>query len=242
VAVHTKILPTPTDTRYRLGRHKKHDDASWEHRIELPRRRADVTTVWTYSKPVLNQWNTNACTGNFMAHLLNTDFMEPVRKAKGVDWLTEKDALNFYSIATHEEDDPNYYYPPNDQGSDGLDVSKAAVQLGWSDRYQHAFGFDDFRAALQTQPVGVGTIWTNDMFDVDANYVMHPGSLDDSNVAGGHQYLALEIHYNVRLIWFLTSWGADFARRGMFALSFDDFEALLAQEGDVVVPHGVGLP
>lgn len=241
MAIHTTRLLVPNDTPYSLGRHVKHDDASWDYRIELPATVKDVTTVWTYSLPVLNQGQTSSCTGNAMAGFFNTDFAASVRKAKGVEWLTETMALQFYSDATHEEDDPSDYYPPNDNGSDGLDVCKAAVQLGWADRYAHAFGFNDFRIALQKQPVCVGTVWTNDMFNVDSNYQMHPGSLDQSNLAGGHEYLALEIHYDTQLIWFLTSWGQDFARRGMFSMSFADFEGLLDQQGDVVAPHGIGM-
>lgn len=242
MAVYTKHLPVPGDTPYSLGRHVKHDEASRDYAFHIPGTLKDVTTVWTYTLPVLNQMGTNSCTGNATAGLFNTDYMAPVRKAKSVSWLTETKALQFYSEATHEEDDPADFYPPNDDGSNGLDVSKAAVHLGWADKYEHAFDFRSFCAALQKQPVLVGTSWTNDMFEVDSNYVMHPGSLDQSNIAGGHEYLGLEIHYDTELLWFLTSWGPDFARRGMFALSFTDFEGLLDQEGDVSVPHGVGMP
>lgn len=234
-------LPVPIDAPYRLGRHVHHDSESWDYRFALTAPHHDLTTMWTYSQPVLNQMNTNACTGNAMAGFLNTDFATPVRQAKKVSWVTESVALQFYSLATHEEGEPQYYYPPNDDGSDGLDVAKAAQQLGWIDRYQHTFSFASFRAALQTQPLLVGTVWTNEMFAVDANYQLHPGALTDSNIAGGHEYLALGIDYSTRLLWFLTSWGPDFGKRGQFALSFNDFQALLDVQGDVIVPHGVVL-
>jgi hypothetical protein len=235
-------LPVPTETPYRLGRHVKHDDRSLDFAFPFLFPLVDKTTVWTYSEPVLNQMNTSSCTGNAMAGFFNTDYAAPTRRAKGVPWMTETMALQFYGAATHEESDQTQWYPPNDNGSNGLDVAKAAVQMGWADRYQHAFEFSGFRAALQNQPVLVGTVWTNDMFSVDNNYQMHIGSLADDNVAGGHEYLALEIHYDTRLLWFLTSWGAAFAKNGKFALSFDDFEALLSSQGDVIAPHGVGLP
>ena len=235
-------LPTPTDTPYRLGRHIHHDTRSLNYGFAADKPSRDVTTLWSYSLPVLNQWNTNACTGNAMAGFFNTDYAARTRAAKKVSWCTESLALQFYSVATREEGDPNYYYPPNDQGSDGLDVAKAAVQLNWADRYAHCFTFDQFRAALQTQPVCIGTLWTNSMFNPDPSGLVHIGALTDENVAGGHEYLALGLNYATRLVTCLTSWGVDFGRRGQFDVSFSDFETLLMTQGDVIVPHAVGMP
>jgi len=235
-------LPVPTDTPYRLGRHVGHDVRAAHFPFAQSRPVAEVTTTWSYTVPVLNQWQTSSCTGNAMAGFLNTDYCAPTRRAKNVSWLTEKDALQFYSVATHEENDPSDYYPPNDNGSCGLDVARAAQSLGWIDGYSHCTEFDAFRAALQSQPVLVGTVWTNAMFSPDSTGQVSPGPLDDSTIVGGHEYLALEIHYDTRLLWFLTSWGPDFGKGGKFAMSFDDFAGLLAVQGDVVVPHGVALP
>lgn len=241
MAIVSVPLPVPVDTPFRLGRHVKHDDCSRAFAWSRPRPPQDVTTVWSYTLPVLNQWDTSSCTGNAMAGFLNTDYASRTRALKKVSWVTEKAALALYSAATHEPDnDPSSYYPPNDTGSNGLDVARAAQQAGWIDHYQHCFTFDAFRSALAHQPVLVGTVWTEAMFSPDASGVVHPGDL--SGPVGGHEYLALEIHYDTQLLWFLTSWGPDFGRRGKFAVSFTDFEALLAQDGDVIVPHGVGLP
>jgi hypothetical protein len=198
--------------------------------------------LWSISTPILNQLNTNSCTGNAVAQFFNTDYAAPVRKAKGVNWLTEAMALQFYSKGTHEEDDPSDYYPPNDNGSTGLDVAKAAVDLGWADKYQHTFTFDQFRSAIATQPVCVGTLWSDSMFTPDHNGLVTVGDLSDqSNVAGGHEYLALGISYTLKQCRFLTSWGAGFGLNGQFMITFDDFENLLNNQGDVIVLHGVGL-
>jgi hypothetical protein len=235
-------LPVPTDAPYRLGRHIHHDTRSLNYAFAADKPSRDVTTLWSYTQPILNQWNTNACTGNAMAGFFNTDFAAPVRRAKKVSWCTESLALQFYSVATHEEGDPEYFYPPHDGGSDGLDIAKAAVELNWADRYQHCFGFAEFRAALQVTPCLVGTLWTRSMFNPDPSGLVHIGALTDENVAGGHEYLALGINYSTQLVTCLTSWGPDFGRRGQFDVSFSDFETLLMTQGDVIVPHGITMP
>jgi hypothetical protein len=235
-------LPVPDDTPYQLGRHIHHDSRSRNYAFGLTAPQRDITTLWGYNQPVLNQWNTNSCVGNAAAAFFNTDFAAQVRRAKKVNWLTESMALQFYSVATREEGDPQYYYPPHDSGSDGLDVAKALVQLNWIDRYQHCFDFNQFRAALQITPCLVGTLWTSSMFNADPSGLVHIGALTDQNIAGGHEYLALGINYSTRLCTFLTSWGPDFGRKGQFDLSFSDFEELLHAQGDIVVPHGVTMP
>jgi len=235
-------LPVPDDTPERLGRHIHHDSRSRDYRFGAAQPSRDVSTRWTYSLPVLNQWNTNACTGNAMAHFLNTDYAAQARAAKKVSWCTESLALQFYSVATREEGNPAYYYPPHDQGSDGLDVAKAAQSLGWVDRYEHCFTFNQFRAALQTQPVLMGTVWTNSMFKPDPTGLVRVGEISDYTIAGGHEWLALGINYGTQLITGLSSWGAGWGNKGKFDLSFPEFESLMYTQGDVIVPHAIGLP
>ena len=46
----------------------------------------------------------------------------------------------------------------------------------------------------------------------------------------------------MRVVATLTSWGPDFGLKGEFTMTFNDFETLLDNEGDVLVLHGIGLP
>lgn len=247
MAVYTQVLPNPTDTPYRLGRHVEHDDRSRAHEFSAPRRGADTDKLWSFTKPVLNQGNTSSCVGNTFAQFMNTDFAALARTKLGIEWVTETQALNVYHLATIADGVTSEIYPPADDGTSGLAGAKAAQQLGWIDRYEHAFDFDTFRSAIQVSPVCVGTLWTTAMFNADANGLITVGDLGDPNdpnnpnIAGGHEYLGLGISYTLRQVRFLTSWGPSFGKRGEFMMSFDDFETLIVNQGDIVVPHLVGM-
>ena len=235
-----------------LGRHIEHDSRSRDYAYRLPVTPVvHRTIIWPNDAGPLDQGKTSSCTGNAMAGLINSTLFSPVRKAKSRGLLAEPAALHFYGLATHLDGfGPDQYYPPNDDGSSGLAVAKAAQQLGYIDRYQHCFTFGQLQAALQTQPVIVGTTWTNLMFQPDSNGFVSPGNLNDpSNVAGGHEYLCQGIDYERQALVFLNSWGPGWGAGasaglspGQFRISFNDFQALLANQGDVTVPHGVGLP
>lgn len=247
MAVITKVLPTPTDTPYPLGRHVEHDERSLNYLFDA-RRGIDRDRLWSFSKPVLNQWNTNGCVGNSLMQCFNTDFFGAVRLVQKTDWFTESHALDAYHLATVADGLSQDIYPPHDNGTTALGGAKAAQDLGLVDTYTHAFDFDTFRAAISTQPVCVGTFWTNQMFDTDPSGLITVGNLGDyndpnnPNIAGGHEYLALGISYTKRQIRYLTSWGPDFGMGGQFSMSFDDTEELINAQGDVLVLHGKGMP
>jgi hypothetical protein len=223
-----------------LGRHVEHDDRSRDFRYQAARQ-AQADKLWGFSKPVLNQWDTNSCVTNTVMQFFNTDFATAFRNGHHVSWYTEGQALDAYHLATVADGISTDIYPPNDNGTTALGGAKAAQELGLIDRYEHTFDFESFCAALQNQPVCVGTVWTNSMFDPDPTGHLTVGPVDDSTIAGGHEYLALGINYTNELLTFLTSWGASFARHGQFTVSFTDFEALLNAEGDVLVLHPKGM-
>jgi hypothetical protein len=163
--------------------------------------------------------------------------------------LTEADAIKLYSLATQLDGfGPTQYYPPHDEGSSGLGVAKAAIQLGYIDTYQHCFTLAQVQAAIQHQPVITGTSWTESMFTPDHKTgFVRVGPLNDSSVVGGHEYLVQGIDYERDAVVCLNSWGDTWGggaglSPGQFRISFSDYAALLADSGDVVVPHGTGLP
>jgi hypothetical protein len=160
-----------------------------------------------------------------MAQALNT---APLRH-KGT-YLTEKDALALYSEATQLDSSPGSF-PPDDTGSDGLSVCKAAVRQGWIDSYTHAFGLSHALGALQLGPVLVGTTWHEDMFTPDSKGFVHPTGA----IAGGHEYLLIGDDAKGKLT-FLNSWGSGWGRSGRFYMTYTDFDALLKDSGDVTAP------
>lgn len=247
-------------TPFPLGRHVQHDSRSRAFTFQVPATAAKhVSVLWPHSTPVLNQGGKAACTGDAMAQLLNCDMFASVRTlvkslpeaglTTTAPWLTQADALAIYSLGTHYDGfGPSQYYPPNDDGGSGLGVAKAAQELGYVDRYQHCYTFAQLQAAIQVQPVIVGTSWTNPMFTCDpATGFITTGQLNDNTVVGGHEWVLLGIDYQLMCVVGLNSWGSGWGggpglSHGLFRVSFNDFQALLADDGDIVVPHGIGLP
>src|ERR1700744_221999 len=156
MAVHTHVLPVPTDTPYRLGRHVEHDDRSKDHAFKLAKRGVDRDKLRTFPQPVLNQMDPSSCVGNTITQFVNTDYAAKLRQSKGVSWYGEAEALQVYHLATIADGINTDFYPPNDNGTSALGGAKAAQGVGWVDTYQHTFDFDSFRAAIEVQPVCVG--------------------------------------------------------------------------------------
>lgn len=210
-----------------LGRKVEHDERSRGYRA--PRAAVRRSVLWGHHAPVLDQGSIGSCTGNAAAQLINTDYFTAARPN---GYLDEADAVRIYSLATHLDRIGHNTYPPTDEGSSGLGAAKAGVKLGYFAGYKHAFGFDHFAAALQLQPLIVGTVWTEGMFNPSSiGYVRPTG-----NEAGGHEYLALGISYETKTLTFLNSWGESWGEGGRFHMHFSDFQSLLAAQGDATAP------
>lgn len=229
------------ETPLPLGRHVEKDSRSRKFTFQASGPVPERSVVWPHNTPVLDQGQVGSCTGNAMAQLLNCKLFAPARQNKVS--LTEKDALALYSAATHNDGlGASQYYPPHDEGSSGLGVAKGAVKLGYIDSYQHCFTLAQIQAAIQSQPLIVGTAWTDPMFNPDPHTgFVSPGALDDSTIVGGHEYLCQGIDYVHGALVFLNSWGPGWGggtglRPGQFRISFADFNNLLAADGDAVVP------
>jgi hypothetical protein len=77
--------------------------------------------------------------------------------------LTESDAMRLYREATHL-DKFRGSYPPDDTGSSGLAVAKAAKKEGWIKGYEHAFGLEHLTHGLSQRP-GLLGIYRYTSFD-----------------------------------------------------------------------------
>jgi hypothetical protein len=150
----------------------------------------------------------------------------------GTTYLGNNDGIENYHQATVYDPWPGEY-PPTDEGSSAIGLMTWWKQVGVITGYDWAFTFDQFLAALQRQPVLVGTEWFNDMMEPDDVGVLHPGGRS----AGGHEYLATQINWPRRHIGFENSWGEAWGIGGRFYMTFDDFKALLAEGGDAVAPR-----
>jgi hypothetical protein len=211
-------------TPYALGRNVNHDPRSLS--FEAPRAAERVPVLHRRYSPVLDQGSLGSCTGNAMAHAVN---MKPLHIPK-TRFLNQGDAVALYSRAS-AIDPFGGQYPPTDTGSDGLSVCKAAKEKGLITGYRWAFGLDHTLDALQLGPVLVGISWHMSMFYPDKRGYVHP----DGNQVGGHEIVLFGDDTKGKLT-FLNSWGSGWGRAGRFHLTYEDFDALLRDQGDVAVP------
>jgi hypothetical protein len=218
-------------TAVNWGRCVEHDVRSW--RYPAARASEPAIVLWPHRAPVLDQFFLGACTGFSLAQVLNTTRF--VRSRPRGRYLGQDAAIALYSGAT-TRDTIAGAYPPLDTGSSGLAVCKAGVDLGYLSRYEHAFGFAHFAAALTLSPVIVGTGWSEEMCYPDAQGFVWPGKNTDDS---GHQYAVLGINPRTEVLTFLNSWGPGWGRNGRFYMTFAVFRKLLSANGDVCVPIGV---
>jgi hypothetical protein len=209
----------------RLGRHVLHDPRSRDYQAERAPQIQSVTHDAT-GLP-LNQGNIGSCTANALCGALDS-----VPNYSGGTPLDEQEAIKVYEKETALEGEP---YPPNDPGGSGLMVCKAGEEMGLISAYHHAFGIQHALESLVLRPVITGINWYTsfDQPDPESGLVeLAPGA----TIRGGHEIVADQIDAENRLVWFWNSWGTGWGVGGRFCMSFDTWDQLLQQRGDVTVP------
>jgi hypothetical protein len=208
----------------RLGRHVDHDERS----KGFPAPRGTVQSVLhkRHTHP-FDQGQLGSCTGNAMAGDLDTDPLF----VKG-RYLYESKALALYKLATKIDPFPGTY-PPEDTGSDGLSVMKAAQQLGYIKSYAHAFGLQHALEALALSSVITGCNWYDSMDSPSSSglVTISPGA----SVRGGHEWEVLGVDATNQTVRCVNSWGTGWGDAGYFVLRWSDWDRLLNEQGDVTV-------
>ena len=209
----------------RLGRHVKHDPRSFE--FQAGRATQIVSVTHQATGLPLDQGQIGSCTANALCGSLDS-----APDYHGGTTLTESDAIRVYELETKLEGKP---YPPNDPGGSGLMVCKAAQQLGLITSYSHAFGIQHALEALVMRPVITGVNWYSsfDTPDPQTGLVQLTAA---ATVRGGHEVVADGIDAPNRLVWFWNSWGTQYGLGGRFCMSFDTWDRLLQEQGDVTIP------
>ncbi|MFT4125065.1 MAG: hypothetical protein QM662_02390 [Gordonia sp. (in: high G+C Gram-positive bacteria)] len=210
----------------KFGRKVEHDPRSRAYGIVVNPAAPLEPRMWRSDAPVIDQGSIGMCTGAAMAQCVNA---ARTRDGATDGWLDVDDAVALYSRATVLDDFPGTY-PPDDTGSSGLAVSKAAVEKGMIRSYRHAFGLAQLLVALQSGPVIVGTVWREGMCEPgpDGRLALSGDDL------GGHEYTV--IGCDLATVTILNSWGEGWGERGTARISWEDMSALLAAQGDVTVP------
>ena len=221
----TAQLPEDHVAGRRLGRHVKHDPRS--RQFQAARAPQIVSVTHQATGLPLDQGHIGSCTANALCGALDS-----VPNSNGGAAFTETDAITLYELETKLEGKP---YPPNDPGGSGLMVCKAAVQLGMITSYQHAFGIQHALEVLVERPVITGINWYSsfDKPDPQTGLVEITAA---ATVRGGHEIVADGIDADNQLVWFWNSWGTQFGVGGRFCMTFDTWDRLLQEQGDVTVP------
>jgi len=230
-----EVLPEQIVPGKRLGRHIWHDSRSRDYAVDESPAGALASMTWERHIPILDQGNVGSCTGNAMCGALGTS---PIYDAlpSGHSHLGEAEALRIYSEA--EDIDGDGPYPPNDYGSYGLSVAKAAKNDGLIPGYLHAFSLSGLQTALQTGPVIVGVNWYTSMDSPDSRGLITVGG----SVRGGHELAARQLDMAGGVIWLDNSWGPGWGLAGRCCIRFADFSRLMSEGGDVTVPLPLSEP
>ena len=215
--------------RNKLGRHIEHDERSKNFAVA---RVSGALKSAQYARhcPPFDQGHLGSCTGNAMAGVLMT---EPLWTAGRL--LTESDAVRLYSEATHL-DKFRGSYPPDDTGSSGLAVAKAAKKEGWIKGYEHAFGLEHLTQGLSQRPGLLGIYWYTS-FDSPLATGECPLT-PTATVRGGHEVEMFRLDVEHQRVWCYQSWGPTWGGlgNGTFWFSFGTLTRLLAEHGDATFP------
>jgi hypothetical protein len=207
----------------RLGRQVEHDPASWAYSAGT----AAIKTVrHKRHGQVFDQGELGSCTGNAMAGSLMTEPFWVRGRA-----LTEVDAVKLYKAATKLDSIPGNY-PPNDTGSSGLAVMKAAVNAGYITGYAHTFSLEQLLGSLVLRPGILGINWYTS-FDSPKPSGECPLT-SSAKVRGGHEVELFGIDAEKERVWCYNSWGTTWGgrRNGTFYFSWKTLRHLLGEQGD----------
>lgn len=215
-------------TDKRLGRHVKHDPRSlrFPFRTNTPL----VSTAWSDYLPAYEQGDLGSCTGHATVHALGFSPFYDTLSDTLRGSLTGDTAVRIYSRAT-ELDAWEGVYPPTDTGSSGLDVAKAAAELGYISGYNHALSLHDALAAVMTGPIIVGVMWYSEFDNPHSTGEMPL----DGYERGGHEVCVWKVDVENERVWIKNSWGPSWGQDGTAWWSFDTFGKLLDNYGDATV-------
>jgi hypothetical protein len=221
---------------HKLGRLASVDLRDHQHPMPLVRRLSGVTSRTWNTAPALDQGNTSQCVAFAWTQFLSAG---PVTNRR----------LPFLPAELYREAQNNDEWPGAEPDYEGTSVRAGAKVLqGRGYLSEYVWAFNSATAAnwiLSRGPVVAGTIWANDMFDVDAKGVVHVGG----DVVGGHAYALIGCNLKARCpdgstgaMRIQNSWGPSWGQSGKAWISFKDFDVLMAEDGECCTATEVKQP
>jgi hypothetical protein len=204
----------------KFGRRIEFDDRSRDYRVrKLIYGLQPITNIWPCEK-VLDQGNEGSCVGHGIAHEL---IAEPIPCLE----VDHPYAVYIYKEAQKVDEWPGEDY----EGTSVLAGLKVVNSLKWCDEYRWSFSHLDTQLGIGYEGPGVaGTYWYTDMMDADSNGFIHV----TGNIEGGHCYLLIGVNIEEQYFTILNSWGVwGINGTGRAKLSFDDYEKLRTNEGEM---------
>jgi hypothetical protein len=180
---------------------------------------------------VFQQGDIGSCTGQAALGAVGTGSIYDALHSVGkVPSLTQEYAVSIYSRATQLDSFPGEY-PPDDTGSSGLAVAKVLRERGYIKAYRHAFSFNAAVTALQLSPVITGVNWYSSFYrpNLNGECVITSRAVVD----GGHEVVVDAIDVENKRVRFTNSWGQGWGRYGRAWFSFETWQRLLSERGDV---------
>lgn len=227
------LIPEIVRPGHRNGRHVNHDPRSLRYLAAPAGVQVTPKSVrWERRIPILDQGQLGSCTANATVSVLGCapyyDTLPPeVQRALADARTAEAFAVQLYRETTATDPFPGQW-EPDDTGSDGLSVAKAAQARGLVSGYQHVTSLAAAHVAIQAGPFITGTVWLAGMETPSREGIVTATGVEE----GGHEYACTEYDATRDLWWFDNSWTDSWGRAGRFAMSSQTFATLLAKDGD----------
>lgn len=169
----------------------------------------------------LDQGTEGACVGFAWAH---EHAAHPVIRPASAEL-----ALSIYHAAQKIDPWPGENY----SGTSVLAGAQVMQHNGALREYRWAFNTLDALTAISRHgPAVLGIGWREGMWDTDSNGYIHA----TGRIVGGHAILARGVNVKNKTVTLRNSWGPGWGRNGDALLSWDDFDALLQDDGECCIP------
>ena len=226
----------------RLGRHVVHDSRSKRFAVRPVGDIAIRSIQHERFITVMDQKDVGACTGFALVGAMGTGTLfHSIHNSALANLkiliLDGTLAYDIYASATQIDPFPGSWLP-DDTGSNGLSVAKVAKDLGYINGYTHCLSLDAVNTALQSAPVIAGTNWYEGMDKVSVIGKVYP----TGQARGGHEYVIDGTDITTHEFHCTNSWGSQWGHNGGFYISWDDFDQLMHEDGDVTVLNPLTAP